>query len=76
MNTPQALILFLAGLCEVGWAMGLKYTAGFPPLAQCRHPGGDGASVVLLGWSLKALPWGRPTRCGPASAPSVRHSSA
>ena len=26
------LILFVAGLCEVGWAVGLKYTEGFSRL--------------------------------------------
>ena len=26
------LILFIAGLCEVGWAVGLKYTEGFSRL--------------------------------------------
>lgn len=60
MNTPQAwLILFLAGLCEVGWAVGLKYTAGFSRLwPSVGTLAAMGASVVLLGWSLKALPLG------------------
>ena len=29
------LYLFLAGLFEVGWAIGLKYTEGF---SRCCHP--------------------------------------
>jgi len=52
-------ILFVAGLCEVGWAVGLKYTEGFsrlwPSLATLLAMV---ASVVLLGWSLKVLPLG------------------
>ncbi len=53
------LILFIAGLCEVGWAVGLKYTEGFsrlwPSLATVVAML---ISVVLLGWSLKTLPLG------------------
>ncbi len=60
MNTGAAwLILFFAGLCEIGWAVGLKYTEGFsrlwPSLATLAAMT---ASVVLLGWSLKVLPLG------------------
>jgi quaternary ammonium compound-resistance protein SugE len=53
------LILFIAGLCEVAWAVGLKYTEGFsrlgPSLATVVAMI---VSVVLLGWSLKVLPLG------------------
>jgi len=56
---PAWGILLLAGLCEVGWAVGLKYTAGFtrlwPSLGTLLAMV---ASVVLLGWSLKSLPLG------------------
>lgn len=53
------LILFLAGLCEVGWAVGLKYTEGFTRLLpSVLTLAGMVASVVLLGWSLKLLPLG------------------
>jgi len=53
------LILFVAGLCEVGWAVGLKYTAGFSRLwPSVATLFGMAASVILLGWSLKALPLG------------------
>lgn len=60
MNTGSAwLILFIAGLCEVGWAVGLKYTEGFsrfwPSAATIVAMV---VSVVLLGWSLKTLPLG------------------
>lgn len=53
------LFLFLAGLAEVGWAIGLKYTAGF------TKPGPSALTValmvlsfVLLGQALKSLPIG------------------
>ena len=26
------LVLFVAGVCEIGWAVGLKYTEGFSRL--------------------------------------------
>lgn len=60
MSTGSAwLILFIAGLCEVGWAVGLKYTEGFtrfwPSAATIVAMV---VSVVLLGWSLKTLPLG------------------
>lgn len=53
------LILLIAGLCEIGWAIGLKYTEGFsrfwPSFWTLL---GMIASVALLGWSLKTLPIG------------------
>jgi quaternary ammonium compound-resistance protein SugE len=53
------LILFVAGLCEVGWAVGLKYTEGFRQLwPSVATLGAMITSVLLLGWSLKALPLG------------------
>ena len=60
MNTSAAwLILFIAGLCEVGWAVGLKYSEGFSRLwPSAATLVAMIASVVLLGWSLKALPLG------------------
>ncbi|MEW6165675.1 MAG: quaternary ammonium compound efflux SMR transporter SugE [Pseudomonadota bacterium] len=59
--TPAAAwaVLLVAGLCEVGWAIGLKYTEGFSRLwPSVWTVGGMVASVALLGWSLKALPVG------------------
>ncbi|MGQ0444101.1 MAG: quaternary ammonium compound efflux SMR transporter SugE [Beijerinckiaceae bacterium] len=51
--------LFAAGLCEVAWAIGLKYTDGFsrlyPSLATVAAMG---ASIGLLGLALKTLPVG------------------
>ena len=52
-------ILFVAGLMEVGWAIGLKYTEGFSKLVPsvltlaCML-----ASIVLLGLAVKTLPIG------------------
>lgn len=60
MSTASAwLILFIAGLCEIGWAVGLKYTEGFSRLwPSVGTLMAMVASVVLLGWSLKVLPLG------------------
>jgi quaternary ammonium compound-resistance protein SugE len=60
MNTTQAwIILFIAGLCEVGWAVGMKYTEGFSRLWPSLWTVlGMAASIILLGWSLKTLPLG------------------
>jgi quaternary ammonium compound-resistance protein SugE len=60
MNPTSAwIILFIAGLCEVGWAVGLKYTEGFsrfwPSAATLVAMI---VSIALLGWSLKVLPLG------------------
>ena len=60
MSTGLAwVVLFFAGLCEIGWAVGLKYTEGFSGLWPSVATGvAMLASVVLLGWSLKTLPLG------------------
>ena len=53
------LVLLAAGLCEVGWAIGLKYTEGFTRLVPSAWTlAAMVVSVVLLGWSLKTLPVG------------------
>lgn len=53
------LVLFLAGLLEVGWAVGLKYTEGFTrPLPTVLTVASMAASLFLLGISLKSLPLG------------------
>ena len=52
-------ILFIAGICEIGWAIGLKYTDGFSRLVPSVLPGGAMlVSIVLLGIALKTLPVG------------------
>ena len=53
------LTLVLAGLCEVGWAVGLKYTAGFTRLWPTVWTAASMvASVVLLGRAVRTLPIG------------------
>ena len=53
------LVLLLAGLCEVGWAVGLKFTDGFSRLLpSVLTVALMVASVLLLAWSLKTLPVG------------------
>ncbi|HET9735806.1 MAG TPA: quaternary ammonium compound efflux SMR transporter SugE [Burkholderiales bacterium] len=53
------LLLFLAGLLEVAWAVGLKYTDGFtrpwPTVATLVAMIG---SVVLLALAVRTLPLG------------------
>ena len=52
-------ILFIAGICEIGWAVGLKYTEGFSRLVpSVLTAGAMIVSVVLLGIALKTLPVG------------------
>src|SRR3989337_460103 len=53
------VLLFGAGVMEIGWAIGLKYTEGFTRLVPsvltltCMI-----GSIVLLGLALKSLPVG------------------
>jgi quaternary ammonium compound-resistance protein SugE len=52
-------VLLLAGLLEIGWAVGLKYTDGFTrPLPTVFTVASMIASLALLGVSLKTLPLG------------------
>lgn len=52
-------ILFCAGLLEIGWAIGLKYTHGFtrllPTILTVAAMAG---SMVLLGLAVRTLPIG------------------
>ncbi len=51
--------LFIAGLLEVGWAIGLKYTEGFSRLwPSVWTLFAMAASVVLIGLALRTLPVG------------------
>jgi len=53
------IILFFAGLFEVGWAVGLKYTDGFTrPLPTILTVGAMVISLGLLGLAMKELPLG------------------
>ena len=50
-------ILFTAGLLEIGWAIGLKYTEGFSRLMpSVLTLAAMAGSVILLGIALKTLP--------------------
>lgn len=52
-------LLLIAGLLEVGWAIGLKYTDGFSrPLPTVGTILAMVTSMGLLGLSLKVLPVG------------------
>ena len=52
-------ILVLAGLFEVGWAIGLKYTQGFSKLwPSVWTAGAMIVSLYLLGIAMKGLPVG------------------
>jgi quaternary ammonium compound-resistance protein SugE len=51
--------LFIAGLMEVGWAIGLKYTEGFTRLVpSVLTLAAMLISIILLGLALKTLPVG------------------
>jgi quaternary ammonium compound-resistance protein SugE len=53
------LILVLAGLLEIGWAIGLKYTDGFTKTWPSIFTiAAMVASVVLLSLAMKTLPVG------------------
>jgi len=53
------LILLVAGLMEVGWAVGLKYTEGFTRLwPSVLTVGALGLSMLLLAAALRTLPIG------------------
>lgn len=53
------LLLFLAGLAEIGWVIGLKYSMGFTkPVPAIITAVTLVISMVLLGWSVRTLPIG------------------
>jgi len=53
------LALFVAGLFEIVWAVGLKYTEGFTKLWPGLLTGGAMViSFFLLSYSLKSIPIG------------------
>ena len=53
------IILVLAGLLEIGWAIGLKYSAGFTRLLPSVLTAVSMlGSVVMLGLALRTLPLG------------------
>lgn len=53
------VVLVIAGLFEIGWAVGLKYTEGFTkPMPTVLTVGAMVLSVLLLGWAVRTLPVG------------------
>lgn len=53
------IILLIAGVFEIGWAVGLKFTEGFTkPIPTALTTISLVLSMVLLGWSVKTLPLG------------------
>lgn len=53
------IVLLVAGLLEVGWAIGLKYTEGFTRFWPSVGTAASMVlSVVLLGWAMRSLPVG------------------
>ncbi|MFM9886560.1 MAG: quaternary ammonium compound efflux SMR transporter SugE [Burkholderiales bacterium] len=52
-------LLVVAGLFEIGWAIGLKYTEGFSRLVPSFLTGASMlASIILLGIAVKTIPIG------------------
>ena len=53
------IVLFIAGLLEVVWAIGLKYTHGFTRLTPSVITiTAMIVSIVLLSWAMRSLPVG------------------
>lgn len=53
------LLLMLAGLAEIVWVIGLKYSAGFTkPLASVVTIAAMAVSMLALGWAVRTLPIG------------------
>lgn len=53
------MLLFVAGLFEVGWAIGLKYTEGFSRLwPSVLTVAAMVASIAFLSMALKTIPVG------------------
>ena len=53
------IILVVAGLFEIGWAIGLKYSQGFTrPLISVLTVAAMAVSVVLLALAMKSIPVG------------------
>jgi quaternary ammonium compound-resistance protein SugE len=58
-QTAAWIILLIAGMFEIGWAIGLKYTEGFTRLWPSVWTAvALVASIALLGIAVKSLPVG------------------
>jgi quaternary ammonium compound-resistance protein SugE len=52
-------LLVIAGLFEIGWAIGLKYTNGFTRLVpSVATVAAMVISISLLGWAMRTMPVG------------------
>ena len=59
MWTMAWLLLVIAGLFEVGWSIGLKYTDGFTrPIPSLLVAVALAASMILLSLAVRTLPIG------------------
>jgi len=59
MSSLPWIALVVAGLLEVCWAVGLKYTDGFRrPLPSLLVIAAIAASMFLLSWAARTLPIG------------------
>ncbi len=57
--TESWIILFIAGLLEICWSIGLKYSEGFTKLYPSIFTVGTlASSMILLGKSAQSLPIG------------------
>jgi quaternary ammonium compound-resistance protein SugE len=53
------IVLVIAGVLEIGWAVGLKYTDGFSRLwPSVATIGAMAVSLLLLGLAVRTLPVG------------------
>ena len=65
------LILLIAGLLEVGWAIGLKYTDGFTELWRASARPWHSSAAWACSNCAADYPGGIGMRSGPALAPSA-----
>jgi quaternary ammonium compound-resistance protein SugE len=71
------LFLLAAGLCEIAWAIGLKYTEGFSRfLPTIGTVVAMAASIGFLGLALKSLPVGTAYAVWTGIGASARRRSA
>ncbi|MFE2301030.1 DMT family transporter [Streptomyces sp. NPDC059445] len=53
------ILLIIAGMLEVGWSIGMKYTDGFTrPVPSVLTGAGIIASMLLLSYAARSLPIG------------------
>jgi quaternary ammonium compound-resistance protein SugE len=58
-STTAWIVLFMAGLLETGWAVGMKYTAGWTkPIPSLLTVAAMIVSMGLLGWAVNTIPIG------------------